>query len=260
MSANGEQSELQNGTVNPEPDTDRDPNLHEPEDTAVQLTAPPPTPEPADADGSKLHELAVDEPIQSNDAKYADPKLDEADDRTIQSSGEKPELQKDEGSRTFTMRELLNELKNGDSHDDDVGTPYRFHLIVCTGTAIGRTGVVLERRMGARLDELASVMLEGRMGAVLGGRGRRGAVLDGCKGAVLGGRRGAVLVMLGIKGQLVIFSPTRAVDALVACVSDHVRPLAQEATPERRFLHFSAGASIRLSFEPDSTLLLGGRI
>ncbi|KAK3018827.1 hypothetical protein RJ639_003455 [Escallonia herrerae] len=126
MSANGEQSELQNGIVNPEPDTDRDPNLQEAEDTAVQSTAPPPTPEPADADDSKLHEPAVDESIQSNNATYADPKLDEADDRTIQSTGDKPELRKDEGSRTFTMRELLNELKNGDSHDDDASTPYRY--------------------------------------------------------------------------------------------------------------------------------------
>ncbi|KAK3002158.1 hypothetical protein RJ639_021198 [Escallonia herrerae] len=43
-------------------------------------------------------------------------------------------------------------------------------------------------------------------------------------------------------------------------VSDHVRSLAQEATPERRFLHFSTGASVRLGFEPNSTLLLGRRV
>ncbi|KAK3004278.1 hypothetical protein RJ639_019883 [Escallonia herrerae] len=43
-------------------------------------------------------------------------------------------------------------------------------------------------------------------------------------------------------------------------VSDHMRALAQEATPERRFLHFSTGASVRLSFEPNSTLLLGRRV
>ncbi|KAK3017022.1 hypothetical protein RJ639_006533 [Escallonia herrerae] len=50
------------------------------------------------------------------------------------------------------------------------------------------------------------------------------------------------------------------VDGNSATVSDHVRSLAQEATPERRFLHFSAGASVRLGFEPNSTLLLGGRV
>ncbi|KAK3004624.1 hypothetical protein RJ639_019501 [Escallonia herrerae] len=68
---------------------------------------------------------------------------------------------------------------------------------------------MLEGRMGARLDELASAMLGRRMGAVLGGHGRMGAVLDGRMGAVLDGHRGAVLrgrrgtmlVMLGAKGQ-----------------------------------------------------------
>ncbi|KAK3035259.1 hypothetical protein RJ639_034696 [Escallonia herrerae] len=47
--------------------------------------------------------------------------------------------------------------------------------------------------MGARLDELESAMLGGRMGAVLGGRGSMGAMLGGRMGAVLGGRMGAVL-------------------------------------------------------------------
>ena len=37
----------------------------------------------------------------------------------------RPELRKDEGNRTFTMTELLSELK---SDEDDAGSPYRYFV------------------------------------------------------------------------------------------------------------------------------------
>ena len=57
----------------------------------------------------------------------ADPKADET--TSIQSSSEgaaRPELKKDEGSRTFTMRELLNGLKNDQANDaaNESSSPY----------------------------------------------------------------------------------------------------------------------------------------
>lgn len=146
MSTNAQESELQNGATIAEPETHPDPNLHDSE-TAIQ------PPEPAvDVSDDSTHpressETAIQPPASAphNDSKLptgesiqsqsnhptpvvtdADPKLD----RTIQSSNT-PELRKDEGSRTFTMRELLDELKNGEPNEDseaerpDGGTPYR---------------------------------------------------------------------------------------------------------------------------------------
>lgn len=72
----------------------------------------------------------------------ADPKVDET--TSIQSSSEgtaRPELKKDEGSRTFTMRELLNGLKNDQGNDaaNESSSPYsprftshiHFFLLFC---------------------------------------------------------------------------------------------------------------------------------
>ncbi|XP_076907040.1 protein HLB1-like [Bidens hawaiensis] len=67
-------------------------------------------------DTSNGHSSNVHPPIQSNNnnnnniaAEDADPKL----------ANDNAPAQKDQGNRTFTMRELLNELKNGDADDDD---------------------------------------------------------------------------------------------------------------------------------------------
>ncbi|XP_023742380.1 protein HLB1 [Lactuca sativa] len=108
MSTNDQSSELQNGDANPQPDSE----LHLPEDTAIHST------NNDEGDSSKLNQ-----PIQSGDNDIApegvDPKPqggaeEESDkERTIESK-DNAELPKEEGSRTFTMRELLNELKNGD--------------------------------------------------------------------------------------------------------------------------------------------------
>ncbi|KAA8525720.1 hypothetical protein F0562_007575 [Nyssa sinensis] len=125
MSANAEDSELQNGlgeTQQVTDDADHGPN--ESKEDSIQSNGVPAT----DAD-SKLDE-PKDRSTDWNDVQVteADPVLDQPKDQAIQSidaentySAEQvkqPELPKDQGSRTFTMRELLNELKNGEANED----------------------------------------------------------------------------------------------------------------------------------------------
>lgn len=115
MSTAAEQSisELQNGETKSEPATEPDANLHEPKDSAIEST------DADDAVNSELH-VPTDEPIRSNESTAVvtdeDPKPEQPAEGTIE-YGKKPELRKDEGSRTFTMRELLNELKTGDGNE-----------------------------------------------------------------------------------------------------------------------------------------------
>lgn len=108
MSTSDQQSELQNGDVIPDsPHSD----IHQPESATIQLTDQPIQP--------------IDNDIASQDP---DPKPEVSDKDPIAVSTD----QKDEGNRTFTMRELLNELKNGDDSESvttatTVATPiYRF--------------------------------------------------------------------------------------------------------------------------------------
>ncbi|CAL5433532.1 unnamed protein product [Camellia sinensis] len=147
MSANAADSETQNGTTELQPHppvTDYAESDLRPDDSSSSSSpskdnAPSPPP-PTDVDvDSKLDEPSH-KPIQSNDVPVAnaDPNLHESQDQSIvESNGtenenasssvveeakqqQQPELRKeDEGSRTFTMRELLNELKNGDEEAND---------------------------------------------------------------------------------------------------------------------------------------------
>ncbi|XP_011070378.1 uncharacterized protein LOC105156046 [Sesamum indicum] len=115
MSSNSEQTELQNGSPEPEPavpPTDPDPQLPDPTDPDLQ----PPEAErssevqPVDAEASSS---APEEGIvnESNGA----------DSRAVQSNIDA------EGNRSFTMRELLNELKSGDATDNDGKEVYTPH-------------------------------------------------------------------------------------------------------------------------------------
>ncbi|KAL6986485.1 Protein hlb1 [Sarracenia purpurea var. burkii] len=143
MTENDANSELQNGTIESQPLTDgADHRPDESEENAIQSEVASPSgvtsklDEPNDgssrsddvpetAADSKLEE-PTDKSIQSNIVTVTDANrnLDES----IQSNGidntssieeiKRPELRKDEGSRTFTMRELLNELKNAEANDD----------------------------------------------------------------------------------------------------------------------------------------------
>ncbi|KAK6146507.1 hypothetical protein DH2020_020376 [Rehmannia glutinosa] len=120
MSSNSEQSELQNGSREPEPEVaaappaaDPDPNLPDPSDTDVQ---------PPDAEKSGEVQPVNAEASGSVAEGEISNELSGADSRAVQSNQEAEsdsKLGNAEGNRTFTMRELLNELKNGDANDND---------------------------------------------------------------------------------------------------------------------------------------------
>ncbi|XP_055821776.1 protein HLB1 [Solanum dulcamara] len=69
----------------------------------------------------QLNNAEASELNPSNKTSDSDPKADEPKDDTVESNetvSSSKKLKKDEGSRTFTMRELLDELKNGDANED----------------------------------------------------------------------------------------------------------------------------------------------
>ena len=77
-------------------------------------------------------------PLEPKSGSEADPVVNDADRRetTIHSNeananpSPTPKLRKDEGSRTFTMRELLNGLKTGSEPEkEDANSPYRLLLL-----------------------------------------------------------------------------------------------------------------------------------
>ncbi|XP_031095457.1 protein HLB1 [Ipomoea triloba] len=155
MSSTAQQLESQNGSPESAPAESPAPPLTadskpaapsstepDPDDATIQPTEPPPVgeedPEPPEMKDNEIHS-GEDEPanmepseslIQSDEpANHSDPKPDDPEDRTVQSNvvDGNPKFRKgDEGNRTFTMRELLNELKNGgeDSEARDAGTPH----------------------------------------------------------------------------------------------------------------------------------------
>ncbi|RAL50957.1 hypothetical protein DM860_005313 [Cuscuta australis] len=149
MSSTVDQLESKNGSPGtpPSPPLDIDlkpaaPSVLQPEsdDATTQPTGSPPAgAEDPESPGAKDNgipgkvEPANLEPsnlsIQSNEpANGSDPNSNDSEDRAVQSNGAEniPGLRKDEGSRTFTMRELLNELRNGgeDSETREADTPY----------------------------------------------------------------------------------------------------------------------------------------
>lgn len=83
----------------------------------------------------QLNNAEASELTRSNKTSDSDPKADEPKDDTVESNeteSSSKQLKRDEGSRTFTMRELLDELKNGDANEDSEAerregdTPHRF--------------------------------------------------------------------------------------------------------------------------------------
>ncbi|KAL6515098.1 Protein hlb1 [Orobanche hederae] len=123
MSSNSEQPEMQNGSRELQlvdaaaaslPAPDPDPKLPDPSDTNLQ---------PHDAENSGELQQVNAEALYSVAGGEVSSVLSGADLRTVQSDQEAESNSKlggVEGNRTFTMRELLNELKNGDASDDDV--------------------------------------------------------------------------------------------------------------------------------------------
>ncbi|MFS7923620.1 putative tetratricopeptide-like helical domain superfamily [Helianthus anomalus] len=105
MSTDDQRSELQNGDANPEPDSD----LNTPEHTTIQST------DNAEDNSSPIQSSDNDKSPQVVDPE---PATQVSDTQNPIESKDNEQLQKDEGSRTFTMRELLNELKNGDGDQE----------------------------------------------------------------------------------------------------------------------------------------------
>ncbi|XP_050379038.1 protein HLB1 isoform X2 [Argentina anserina] len=136
MSAPAEEPPSQNGlqpdpTTNPDPQPEpqtvvRSESAPEPSQQPRARPEPVPEPEAQPEPETKPESRAPPEPVVIDSA---DPAVEEAKETTavpIESSSQgtaKPELKKDEGSRTFTMRELLNGLKNDDAANES-SSPY----------------------------------------------------------------------------------------------------------------------------------------
>jgi outer membrane biosynthesis protein TonB len=136
MSATAEEPELQNGhEPKPKPKPEIEPES-EPEPSELEpkpVAQPEPEAEPAEPESEPEQPEATD----------ADPKPEEPKQSSIQSneatgnaSVKAPtgELRKDEGSRTFTMRELLSGLKadEADESAPDATSPYRSVCLIDT--------------------------------------------------------------------------------------------------------------------------------
>lgn len=132
MSTDPDHSELQNGS--PEPESESEP---QPQPSAAATAAAPdlqqPDPsvtdaQPPDAEGSGEVLPVNAEPSNSAPEGEISSELSDADSRAVQLNQDGESDSKAEENRTFTMRELLNELKNGDANVNDgreSGTPHR---------------------------------------------------------------------------------------------------------------------------------------
>ncbi|XP_075517898.1 protein HLB1 isoform X1 [Primulina tabacum] len=151
MSSNAYPSELQNGRpdpeasvapvssdilVTPEPPSSDPQATDAPAASSDEAIAPPPACDPEATDAPPASEpdpnLANDRPVntEASPEEEISSELSDVDSRAVQSNeatGNEAKLANEEGNRTFTMRELLNELKNGDPDNDDareVDTPH----------------------------------------------------------------------------------------------------------------------------------------
>lgn len=102
-----------------EPDPQPEPELEpEPEPEPVAIEQAQSQLEPESGSGS-------DPPVNDADLKETAINSNDADNN----ASPQPQLRKDEGSRTFTMRELLHGLKNdSEPEKEDASSPYRFTL------------------------------------------------------------------------------------------------------------------------------------
>ncbi|KAI5656252.1 hypothetical protein M9H77_25045 [Catharanthus roseus] len=144
MSADSEQSESQRGPTESEVEpvaadagSPADPDLKGEVDESMSL---PPTEVVEENASLSNQEQAIDAEVSKSDENSSqldevrdlDPKTDESEQGRVESEDAQAnsKLNKDEGNRTFTMRELLNELKNTGANEDseadnrDAGTPY----------------------------------------------------------------------------------------------------------------------------------------
>ncbi|XP_073043008.1 protein HLB1 isoform X1 [Primulina eburnea] len=151
MSSKDYRSELQNGEpdseaaiaplssdtlVTPElPSSDPEATDAPPASSAEAIVSPPSSdleatdaPPAAETDPHLVNALPVN--TEASPEEEISSELSDVDSRAVQSNeatGNEAKLTKAEGNRTFTMRELLNELKNGDLKNEDareVDTPH----------------------------------------------------------------------------------------------------------------------------------------
>lgn len=142
MSTDPEHSELQNGSQ--EPESEPLPQ-HEPSAAAAaaapDLQQPDPSDtdaQPPDAEGSGEVLPVNAEPSNSAPEGEISIELSDADSRPVNLNQDGDSDSKAEENRTFTMRELLNELKNGDGNVNDgreSGTPHR--SVDCSVNVLG---------------------------------------------------------------------------------------------------------------------------
>lgn len=112
--------ELQNG-LQPEPH----PQSPQPESPSHQQ--PQPELESGSEPKAEVEPVKTDVDLKSSEASQTSIHSNDADHARSTEPTSRPELRKDEGSRTFTMRELLNGLKSDSEPDkEDASSPYRF--------------------------------------------------------------------------------------------------------------------------------------
>lgn len=132
MSSNADH--LENGAPKPEteselapPATDPDPDSN---DIGIQHTD---IQSPDAEEDSKIDDVVESEKVQSVHAEVSNSAAEEisiqpneSEEKEVKRNyvGSESKLKREEGNRTFTMRELLNELKNGDAIEE-VDTPQR---------------------------------------------------------------------------------------------------------------------------------------
>ncbi|GAV68723.1 TOM20_plant domain-containing protein [Cephalotus follicularis] len=147
MSSTTEEPDLQNG-IKPEPETETKPDSEpkpgpgdepetksesEPEPEPESKRGPEDEPEPKlqpeqeSRPGTEDEPELIPEPELDRVINDLDPEVEETKESSIQSNDQiaRPDLKNEEGNRTFTMRELLNELQS-EQGDDSVNTnsPY----------------------------------------------------------------------------------------------------------------------------------------
>ncbi|KAI9092253.1 hypothetical protein K1719_020532 [Acacia pycnantha] len=119
--------ELQNGLQpEPHPESQENPSSEtEPQPESPTHQQPQPELESGSEPKSEVEPVKTDVDLKSSEASQTSIHSNDADHARSAEVASRPELRKDEGSRTFTMRELLNGLKSDSEPDkEDANSPY----------------------------------------------------------------------------------------------------------------------------------------
>ncbi|XP_054823229.1 protein HLB1 [Prosopis cineraria] len=119
--------ELQNGhqpELHPRPEENPSSEI-EPEPASPAPQQPQPEMKSGSEPKAEAEPVETDVDLKSSEALQTSIRSNDADHAPSAEPSARPELRKDEGSRTFTMRELLNGLKNDSEPDkEDASSPY----------------------------------------------------------------------------------------------------------------------------------------